>query len=44
MVQQYSEEGYMVAERMKVNVLVLVIVGLSGLLLIAKLWFDSFSG
>jgi hypothetical protein len=40
-VQQYTEEGLMVAERMKWNVIVLVIVGLTGLLIIAKLWIDS---
>lgn len=40
-VQQQSREGYLIAERMKWNIGVLVIVGLGGLLLIGKLWFDS---
>ncbi|MBI4863169.1 MAG: cache domain-containing protein [Candidatus Riflebacteria bacterium] len=40
-VQQTSQEGYMVADRMKYNVLVLVLVGLAGVAIIAKLWVDS---
>lgn len=40
-VQQQAKEGYLIADRMKWNIGVLVIVGLGGLLLIGKLWFDS---
>jgi hypothetical protein len=40
-VQQAAEEGYMVADRLKYNVIMLVIVGLGGLGIIAKLWTDS---
>jgi hypothetical protein len=42
-VQQHAQEGYMVADRMKYNVAVLMVVGLVGLLIIGKLWFDSLS-
>jgi hypothetical protein len=40
-VQQHAAEGYIVAERMKYNIIVLVMVGLFGVLVIAKLWMDS---
>lgn len=40
-VQQHAAEGYMVADRMKYNIAVLMVVGLVGLLIIGKLWFDS---
>ena len=40
-VQQHAKEGYLIADRMKWNIAVLVVVGLGGLLLIGKLWFDS---
>lgn len=40
-VQQSAREGYLIADRMKWNIGVLVLVGLGGLLLIGKLWFDS---
>ncbi len=40
-VQQHSEEAYMVADRMKYNLIILVIVGVIGLVVIARLWSDS---
>ncbi|MBI3891726.1 MAG: hypothetical protein HY303_09380 [Candidatus Wallbacteria bacterium] len=40
-VQQHAEEAYMVAERMKYNLIILVIVGVIGLVVIARLWLES---
>ncbi|MBI4871798.1 MAG: cache domain-containing protein [Candidatus Riflebacteria bacterium] len=40
-VQQNAQEAYMVADRMKYNLIILVVVGVIGLLLIARLWVDS---
>lgn len=41
-VQQDFDEGIALASRMKTNILVLVGIGLIGLMVIAKLWWDSF--
>lgn len=43
-VQQDASEGYQVANRMKYNIVILVFVGVVGLLIITRLWFDSFAG
>jgi len=43
-VQQSAQEGYVVADRLKYNVIVLVLVGLAGLGIISKLWMDSLNG
>lgn len=40
-VQQNAEEAYMVAERMKYNLIILVVVGVIGLAVIARLWLES---
>lgn len=40
-VQQNADEAYLVADRMKYNLIVLVIVGVIGLMVIARLWLDS---
>lgn len=40
-VQQSTEEAYLVANRMKYNIIILVVVGMIGLLVIARLWLDS---
>jgi len=41
-VVQDSAEGYLVADRMKWNISILLIIGAIGVLIIGKLWMDSF--
>jgi len=40
-VQQDFDEGVALANRMKYNIVLLVAIGIVGLLVIAKLWWDS---